>query len=73
MTAAKVNLVAAFLALVGGILWIAMGHVVSGLIWLAVSVVWLAVGIAKSRQPGDQEAHPVQTLVRKFSRLFLWS
>ena len=73
MTAAKVNLVAAFLALVGGIIWTLIGDVVSGLIWLAVSVVWLAAGIAKFRQSGETEAHPIRTLARKFSRLFLWS
>ena len=73
MAVAQLNLVAAILALVGGIIWILVGDVVSGLIWVAISVLWLVVSIAKPHQSGDVESHPVRTLIRKFSRLFLWS
>jgi hypothetical protein len=72
MRIAYLNLLAALLSLLGGLLWTIRGDLISGLIWIAASAVWLTVGIHQLNK-GDIEPSAVRRLLHRFSRLVFWS
>ncbi len=72
MKLACLNLLTAHVSFAASVIWFAIGQSLDGLIWLACSVVWLALALASLRSPID-EPHPVRRFCRRLSRMFLWS
>ncbi len=72
MRLSRLNVLAAVISSVAGCLWLAMGDALSGLIWLACSLVWLTLAITR-RSSSISEPHPVKRLAHRISRLLLWS
>lgn len=72
MRIAYLNLLAALLSLLGGLLWTIRGDAISGLIWIAASAVWFMVGVHQLYKQ-DIEPSPVRRLLHRFSRLVFWS
>ncbi len=66
------NFVTAVISLVASLVWFAIGQNVTGLIWLACSLVWLVLAIGKVRRP-VVEPHPMPRLMSRLSRILLWS
>lgn len=71
MSLSRLNLLTAMISLLASFVWLASGHVADGLFWLACSVVWLALAVARLRSPGD-EPRPLARLLRRVSRMLLW-
>lgn len=72
MRLSYMSLVTAILCFAGAIVWLALGYTVSGLIWLAISIVWLVIAIVHRTKPEAMEPHPGRQLFRRFSRLILF-
>ena len=72
MRLAHLNLLAALISLLGGLLWTIRGDIFPGLIWTAASIVWLAIGIYQVSRRSSEHV-PLSSLVRRFSRLLFWS
>lgn len=72
MKTAHVSLLTALLSLLGSAVWLALGNVISGLVWLAISVVWLGVGIYHLRRLDEIEPSPLRKMARRFSRILLF-
>ena len=73
MRRSQLSLVTAILSLAGAVLWFALEEPVSGLIWIAISLVWAAIAIGQTRKPAIEPA-PGARLLRRFSRLIMfWS
>ncbi len=66
------NLVSAIGSLVGALVLMMLGQVVSGLIWIAASIVWLSLAVAVLRDP-SAEPNPVRRMLRRLSRLLMFS
>ena len=71
MRLAYLNLLAALLSLLGGLLLTISGDVVSGLIWAGASIVWLVIGIHQLNKR-SVEPFPLRRLLHRFSRLLFW-
>jgi len=71
MRLSEFNLIAALASLVGASVLLIFGDVVGGLIWLAASLVWMALAFFTRRRPG-REPFPLRRLARRLSRLFLY-
>jgi hypothetical protein len=66
------NLLTALLSLAGSLFYLSTGNVVVGVVWLAISLVWLAAGfytLTRSRAP---EEFPLRRLARRVSRLVMF-
>lgn len=64
----------AIVSLLGGVVWLALGSTVSGLLWVGISIGWLVASIAQLRTPDKTEPFPISRLLRRISRLILfWS
>ncbi len=72
MKLSRLNLVTAVVALLASGVWFALGQNLTAVIWLACSVVWLSAAIVRFRS-ASVEPHPVSRVVRRLSRLLLWS
>lgn len=76
MKLSQLNLLTATASLAASLVWFAIGQNVTGLIWgliwLACSLVWLALAIGRSRH-SDEQPHPTTRLMRRLSRMLLWS
>jgi hypothetical protein len=72
MKLSQLNLMTAVASLVASLVWFATGQNATGLIWLACSLVWLALAIGRLRHPVE-EPHPIARLMRRLSRMLLWS
>ena len=68
----RLNLLAAVISLIASLVWFVMGQNATGLFWLACSLIWLALAIARLRRSID-EAHPIARLVRRLSHMLVWS
>jgi hypothetical protein len=68
----RLNFITALVAFLASGVWFATGQNVTGLIWLACSLVWLALAIARLRSSAV-EPHPASRVARRLSRLLLWS
>jgi len=66
------NLLTALLSLVGSLIYLFTGNVVVGVVWLAVSLAWLAIGIYTLSRSSETEEFPLRRLVRRFSRLLMF-
>ncbi len=71
MRLAHLNLWSALLSLLGSVVWLVLGEAPSGLVWLAASLVWVALAIGYARNPST-EPHPLRRLARRVSRLLLF-
>jgi hypothetical protein len=71
MKLSRLNFVTALVAFLASGVWFAAGQNVTGVVWLACSLVWLALAIARLRSPAV-EPHPASRLARRVSRLLLW-
>ncbi|MFY9728024.1 MAG: hypothetical protein WAJ87_21195, partial [Bryobacteraceae bacterium] len=67
----RLNLLTAIISLVASLVWFAIGQNAAGLIWLACSLVWLALAIGRVRR-SVEEPHPMSRLIRRLSRMLLW-
>jgi len=72
MELSRLNLVTAVISLVACLVWLATGQNATGFIWLACSLVWLALAIDRLRSTVE-EPHPIARLMRRLSRMLLWS
>jgi hypothetical protein len=72
MKLSRLNLLTAVISLVASLVWFATGQNATGLIWLVCSFVWLALAIARLRRSMD-EPFPMAQLLRRLSRMLLWS
>jgi hypothetical protein len=72
MRRSQLRLATAGVCLLGAIAWLAMGNVVSGLLWLAISAGWLLVAMLAARQSDPADPLPVRRLGRRFLRLVLF-
>ncbi len=72
MNLSLLNLLTAVISLLASLVWFALGQTVTGLIWFACSLVWLALTVARLRTPAD-EPHPMARLLRRLSRMLTWS
>jgi hypothetical protein len=72
MTLNRLNVLCALISFVASCIWLAMGQVPSGLIWLACSLGWLTLGIIR-RGSSIHEPHPMRRIANRLSRLLLWS
>ncbi len=72
MKVSRLNLLTALLSLAGALIALFFGEVFAGLLWLAISVVWLLLAVLKARKP-DYEGEPLQRLRRRLWRMLLWS
>ena len=72
MKLGHLNLITALLSLSGAILWMALGNVVLGLVWLGLSAVWAGAAILSLARRQTVEAAPVRRLARRISRMLLW-
>ena len=68
----RLNLLTALVAFLSSGAWFATGQNVTGVVWLACSLAWLAVAIARFRSP-IVEPHPASRLAHRLSRLLMWS
>lgn len=72
MRLSRLNLLTATASLAASLLWIGIGQNATGFIWLACSLVWLALAVGRLRHPVE-EPHPIARLMRRLSRMLLWS
>jgi hypothetical protein len=72
MKLSRLNLLTAIVSVVASLVWFVIGQIVTGLIWLACSLVWLTLAIFGLHHP-DEEPHPIARLMRRLSRMLLWS
>ncbi|MGA2040769.1 MAG: hypothetical protein ABSH42_15930 [Bryobacteraceae bacterium] len=72
MKLSRLNLSTASVSLAASLVWFAMGQNAAGLVWLACSLVWLALAIGGLRHPVEGP-HPTARLMRRLSRMLLWS
>jgi predicted anti-sigma-YlaC factor YlaD len=72
MQRSRFNLWSAAISLAGALLWLGMGQAVSGLIWLVASLAWLISAMIQYRSAAH-EPRAAKGLLRRFSRLLLWS
>jgi hypothetical protein len=68
----RLNLISAMAALAGSLLWLALGQLFAGAVWFAASLVWVWMALKRYRDP-EREPNSAGTLVRRLSRLLLWS
>lgn len=74
MRRSPLSLVTAGLCLLGALVWLALGNVVSAVLWVALSAAWLLIAIVTGRRPEVIEPSPSRRLLRRFSRLLIfWS
>jgi hypothetical protein len=66
------NLLCALLSLIGSVLWLLLGDVISGLIWAGASLLWVVVAVFRVRDSSDV-ADAASRIGRRLSRLLLWS
>jgi hypothetical protein len=72
MRLSRLNLWTAIVSLVASLVWFATGQMATGLIWLALSLVWLALALGRLRS-SIEEPQAMARLVRRLSRMLLWS
>ena len=72
MKLSRLSLITAVIALVVSLVWFAIGRYATGLIWFACGLVWLALAIGRLRR-SVEAPHPVARLMRRLSRMLLWS
>jgi len=72
MKLSRLNLMTAVIALVVSLVWFAIGRYATGLIWFACGLVWLALAIGRLRR-SVEAPHPMAGLMRRLSRMLLWS
>ncbi len=72
MRLSHLNLLTALLSLLGSLIYLATGDAVVGLVWLAISLVWLVVGIYTLSRSGETEEFPLRRLARRLSRLLMF-
>lgn len=68
----RLNLLSALISVAASCLWLALGQGLSGLIWLVCSLVWFGMAFAYRHSPTAESA-PARRLVRRFTRLMIWS
>jgi hypothetical protein len=74
MRRSQLSLATASLCLLGALVWLALGNVVSGLLWVVLSAIWLLIAILAGRQPDVIEPSPARRLLHRFFRVVLfWS
>jgi hypothetical protein len=66
------NLLCALLSLIGSVLWLLLGDVISGLIWAGASLLWVVVAVFRVRDSSGV-ADAASRIGRRLSRLLLWS
>jgi hypothetical protein len=66
------NLLTALLSLVGSLIYLFTGNVVVGVVWLGISLAWLAIGIYTLSRSSETEEFPLRRLARRFSRLLMF-
>lgn len=72
MSLSRLNLVTAFVAFLASFVWFATGQNATGAVWLASSLVWLALAVTRLRS-SNVEPHPASRLAHRLSRLLIWS
>jgi len=72
MKLSRLNLLTAIVSLAASLIWIGTGQNATGLIWLGCSLVWIALAIGRLRH-SVEEPHPMARLMRRLSRMLLWS
>jgi hypothetical protein len=72
MKLGRLNCLTALIAFLASALWFATGQNVTGLIWLACSLVWLVLAVARMRSSKIEFDHTGR-LFRRLHRLLLWS
>ncbi len=72
MKLSHLNFLTAIISLFASLVWLATGQNATGFIWLACSLVWLALAIGRLRT-SIEEPHPIKRLMRRLSRMLLWS
>lgn len=74
MRRSQLSLVTAAVVLLCALIWLALGNAVSGLLWAAISFVWLVTAFFQRSRSDAIEPTPGRRLLRRFSRLILlWS
>jgi hypothetical protein len=66
------NLLTALLSLAGSLFYLSAGNAVVGVVWLAISLVWLAAGFYALTRSSETEEFPLRRLARRFSRLLMF-
>jgi hypothetical protein len=66
------TLLAALLSFVGSLFYLFTGNVAVGVVWLAISLVWLAAGFYALTRSSEIEEFPLRCLARRFSRLLMF-
>ena len=66
------NLLCALFSLLGSVVWLLLGDVISGLIWAGASLLWVVAAVIRVR---DSSIVPdaANRIGRRLSRLLLWS
>ncbi len=72
MKLSRLNLLTAVISLLASLVWFAIGQIAAGFIWFVCSLVWLALAISRLRH-SIEEPNPTARLVRRLSRMLLWS
>ena len=71
MTVSRLNLLTALLSLIGALVALFLGNALVGLLWLAITLVWLLLAV-RAAGKRDYEHQPFSRLARRLSRLLLW-
>jgi len=71
MPVGRLNLFTALLSLAGAVLWLYLGEVPAGLIWLAVSLFWVVWAMRERHT--EYEPQPLRRLWRRVWRSTLWT
>ena len=73
MTLVALNLWTALASFAGALLFLAFGHVVSGMVWLLASLIWIGVAVfGLARHADSAEAAPIKRMARRLSRMAMF-
>lgn len=71
MTVSRLNLLTALLSLIGALIALFAGNGFAGLVWLAITLVWLLLAV-RAAWKRDYEDEPFSRLTRRLFRMLLW-
>ena len=71
MKLSRLNLLTALVSLAGALIFLWLGSAVVALLWLAITVVWLALALRAAGR-SDVEDEPFRRLARRIYRLLLY-
>jgi hypothetical protein len=73
MTLVALNLWTALASFAGALLFLALGHVASGMVWLLASLVWIGAAVfGLARRPDVAEPAPIKRMGRRLSRMIMF-